>query len=95
MTLDEMKELFDADDGEYLEFQHIINPRHKRPDLCAFLMLDELVPGTANMVAGAAHDEIYLEVDLEALAAAVTPEIIIDLRRCGVRYSGEGMVMFV
>jgi hypothetical protein len=111
MTLDEMIDLFnrDEDHDEFLEFGRITNPRHPRPDLCAFLMLHDLAPcasdensakngyGLMDMVAASEHDEIWLGVDVEALAAAVTPDIVRDLKRCGVRYDCENdsLAMFV
>jgi hypothetical protein len=53
--------------------------------------------GLMDMVAAAEHDEIWLGVDVDALAAAATPEIIRDLKRCGVRYDREtcSLSMFV
>jgi hypothetical protein len=83
--------------GELLEFSRIENPLSKRPDLCAFLLLDKLVPGNRDIVGDAGHDEIGLDVDLEALAEAATEEDIITLIRCGVRYDEEDnwLQMFV
>lgn len=97
MTRDELIELFEANDGEFLQFERIDNPLHKRPDLCAFLRLDELVPGNRDMVSAAEHDEIYLEIDLDKLADVATADDVIYLQRCGIRlddYNG-GLAMFV
>jgi len=92
-----VKEMFDAADNEFLKFDRIKNPRHPRPDICAFLMLHELVPGTKDMVTGARHDEISLSVTAYELEGCLTPEIAVDLHRCGVRYSEEWdcLAMFV
>ena len=97
MTVEEVEELFDKFDGEYLEFERIGNPRSKRPHLHAFLMLEELLPAKEkqDIIAGASHDEIYLIFDLESLALVATPEVIRDLCRCGVRYDSNGLFMFV
>ena len=84
MTLEDLHEAFDAQDGEYLKFDRIESPRHPCPDVCAFLMLYDLVPIKDDMVSAAAHDTIFLATDLEALAAKVTPDDIRDLTRCGV-----------
>ena len=98
MTVEELCELFDEDElrDEYLKFEDIENPRHPRPDLCAFLMLHELVPGTSDMVSDAQHDEIFLDVSLRDLAPVITKEQVRDLIRCGVRTDeyGEGLCMF-
>lgn len=80
-----------------MEFERIENPRSKRPDLHAFLVLDELLPAKEkqDVIGGASHDEIYLAFDLESLAPVATPEIVRDLVRCGVRYDSDGLCMFV
>lgn len=95
----DLEAAFEAADKEFLKFDRIENPLHPRPDICAFLKLHELVPAhpDRDMVAAAEHDEIYLEVDAEALAAVATQEDIIYLHRCGVRFSSEvdSLAMFV
>ncbi len=95
----DLKAAFGATDDEYLQFERIENPLHSRPDICAFMKLHELVPVNPDrdMVAGARHDEIFLETEPEALAAVATQEDIIYLRRCGVRFSSEtdSLAMFV
>lgn len=95
MTLDEMEDLFDDDGDEYLKFERVENKRSSRPDIHAFILLNELVPGTRDMIAAAEHDEIYLDVDPETLAEVATEEQIIELIRCGVRYSDDSLRMFV
>lgn len=96
MTRDELIELFDKA-GEFLKFDRIENPLHARPDICAFLRLDQLVPGKRDMVSAAEHDEIFLDVDLEKLAEVATADDVVFLQRCGIRlddYNG-GLAMFV
>lgn len=86
MTVEEMDALFDAVfDEEFLRFDRVEGKRSNRPDLHGFLLLDELVPGDRSMISAADHDEYWLGVSLEALAAAVTPAQIIELIRCGIR----------
>lgn len=89
--------IFDAFDDDFLKFDEVANKLSKRPDLHAFLLLDSLVPGKADMVACAEHDEIWLEVDWKALKAVATPEQLRDLHRCGVRYDSgaDSLAMFV
>lgn len=90
-----LKETFDEFDDEYREFGRIQNPRHPRPDICAFLMLHDLLGGKGDMVSGASHDQIYLDVDEEELAEKADRGFIMDLARCGVRYDEDfGIVMF-
>lgn len=94
MDLDEM---FDKCEDEYIKFDRVENKRSNRPDLHAFLLLDELMPGTRDMVSAAEHDEIYLDIDVDAFKAVATEEIVIELTRCGVRYDSgyDTFCMFV
>jgi hypothetical protein len=94
MTLTEM---FEAANDEFLRFEQIENPRHPSPDICAFLMLHDLVPTHMDILSAAEHDEVYLATDCDALAKVVTPEIVRDLHRCGIRYdaSYNSLCMFV
>jgi len=94
MTVERLEEMLKADSDEFLKFERIENKRSNRPDLHAFLLLDELCPGTTDMVDAAEHDEIFLEVSLEDLAAVITEEQVIELIRCGVRMSYDSLAMF-
>lgn len=95
MRTRELQELFDAHGREYLKFDRVSNPRSKRPDLHAFLLLDELVPGDSDMISCAWHDNIGLEIRLSDLAKVITEEQVIELIRCGVRIDEEDhLVMF-
>lgn len=92
----DLTEAFASHDDEFLKFGDIEQPRHSRPDLCAFLMLADVVPQAGDMVVGAAHDQIWLGVDCEKLAAVATDDLIRDLARCGVFYDDdvESLSMF-
>ncbi len=79
---------------EFINFDRIQNKRNKRPDIHAFLLLDELIPGKSDIVCHASHDEICLDIDEEELAKVATEEQIVELMRCGVRF-GDGLRMFV
>lgn len=85
----DLQATFENFGDDYTQFERIESPRHPRPDVCAFLMLHELVPGTGDMVSAAEHDEIFLSVDCEELAKVATQDIVRDLLRCGVMYSEE------
>lgn len=93
----DLKAVFNKFKNEFLVFERIENPPHRRPDLCAFLLLDRLVPGTTDMVSSAEHDEIWLDTDCDELAAVATEDDILFLVRCGVRYDDdiESLAMFV
>lgn len=81
---------------EYQEFGRVQNKRSSRPDLHAFLLLNELIPSDHNIVAAAEHDEIYLAIGLDVLAERISAEQALELRRCGVRYhrGGDCLAMF-
>lgn len=85
----DLQATFEKFGDEYIHFERIENPRHPRPDVCAFLMLHDLVPGTGDMVSASEHDEFFLGVDCEELAKVATEDIVRDLHRCGVMYSEE------
>lgn len=102
MTTDELYEMFGGDDDcseDFLKFDRVTGERRlaNRPDLCAFLLLDRLVPGTHDMVSSAEHDQIWLDVDVEKLAAVITPDDVATLQRCGVflAVDVESLSMFV
>jgi len=80
---------FERHTDEYCSFEKVETKRSGRADLHAFMLLDTLVPGTQDMIAGSEHDEFYLDVSLEELAAVATPEQLLELIRCGIRYDSE------
>ena len=91
-------ETFEKYKGDYAKFDHVENKLHDRPDLCAFLLLDKLLPNAGrDLVCVAVYDMIYLEVDCEKLAEVATEEDILMLSRCGVFYDTEtdSLAMFV
>jgi hypothetical protein len=97
MIYENMKELFEDRNDEFLKFDRVQNKRSNRADLHAFLLLDSLLPGDDDVVASAEHDEIFLSYGPRDLAAAATEEQIIELIRCGVRLdtNWESLAMFV
>ena len=93
-----LRETFEKYDDEHLNFDRVENKLHDRPDICAFLLLDKLLPNAGrDMVCAASHDIIYLEADCQELNEAATEEDILMLLRCGVFYDTEtdSLAMFV
>lgn len=85
--------LFEAD--EYLKFDRIQNPLHRRRDIAAFLLLDKLVPdGDTDIIEAASHDVVWLSINVEKLAEVATEEDILYLYRCGVRLGDDTLEMF-
>lgn len=98
MTVEELKAKFDEYDDEFLKFERIGEGTPSlRLDLCAFLLLDKLVPDKFDIVADAAHEQIYLETNVEELASRATEQDVLYLRRCGVWFDEEtdSLSMFV
>ena len=82
MTKEEFEKCM-ADDAEFLKWDRVESRRSQRPDLHAFLLLDELQPGNRDMVCAAEHDEFWLGINVERLAEVITSEQCIELQRCG------------
>lgn len=79
-----LKERFGSFDNEYRKFDRIPNQRSKRPDLHAFLLLDELFPDPGQRIVPAAcHDQIFLGIDEEE-CETLSDDHILELVRCGV-----------
>ena len=92
----DVKALFEKHENEW-EFAKIANPLHQRPDICAFLLLDQLAPSkykNYDMIVAAEHDQIWLDADIDELAKNATEDDIITLRRCGVFIDDEHVSMF-
>lgn len=83
-------ELFEKHNDIYLKFEEVIeNPRSRRPDLHAFLLLDELMPENRDIVNAAEHDVIYLDIDVDELEKVVSEDHIKELVACGVSFDSE------
>lgn len=102
MTIEDLADLFSRHEDEYLQFDKIRRPRHRRPDVCAFLMLDACQPRRparpGDIISAAEHDKIYLDVDVEVLVASEPSSAFIrDLSRCGVCFDAdeESLYLFV
>ena len=91
----DIQKRFDQFDGDYLEFEKASVKHSQRPDLNALIILDQIDPGTKDIIIGVGHDEIWLDVDMDVLARA-TDQQIHDLVCCGVMYcpDDEALYMF-
>lgn len=84
-----LHEVFDKHNDEYLKFGKIENQLSSRPDIHAFILLNNIIPGDNDIIQAAEHDEYYLRIDLDKLQKVITEDQVIDLIRCGVRHSIE------
>ena len=92
--------IFKKYENDYIRFERVNekNRLHSRPDICAFLLLDKLLPNDGrDMVCASEHDEIYLDADCKKLAEVASEEDILTLTRCGVHYESDTdcLAMFV
>jgi len=96
IDIQERWESITEESDDFSEFEKIENKRSQRPDVHAFLLLDELFPGGSDLIDYAGHDEIGLDICDEQVAT-LTDDQILELNRCGVRYDYEngGLVMWV
>lgn len=90
----DLHETFEKHNDEFLKFERVEKPRTTRRDLHAFLLLDEIVKydddrAVVTILAAAEHDEVLLDIDCNRLAECVTEAQLIELIRCGVRYSAD------
>lgn len=94
----DIKAAFDKHEGEFLKFDRVENKQCSRPDLCAFLLLDRLLPNEGrDIISAAEHDEIFLDTDISKLSEVSTEDDILMLVRCGVIYDSytDTLSMFV
>lgn len=98
MSID-LEAAFNKFEADFIQFEMVENKRSNRPDLHAFILLDELLPSekARDMVSAAEHDEIWLDVDCGQLARVITESQVQELVRCGVRYEEdtESLALFV
>ncbi len=86
-----MDDRFEKFNDDYLKFEEVENKRSKRPDLHAFLLLDELFPSHHDIICNAQHDEFWLDVSDDD-AETLTDNQILELTRCGVLWD-DGLKM--
>lgn len=95
MTVEQLEELFQTHENEFLEWEKVTNKLSQRTDLHVFIKLDQMCPSNLDIVAYAEHNEFFLSVSLEELAQVATEDDIIELIRCGVRLSCDnGLCMY-
>lgn len=82
-----------VDSSEMGKFERVTTRFSQRPDLNAFILLDKLVPCTANnsvdLVTVARNDEILLNVKVDELALTATEDDLLTLYRCGVDFEED------
>lgn len=89
MKTKEVAKLYEKYNDEFSEFEKVEPKRSQRPDLHAFLLIDELVPGNEDIISASEHDQFWISVDGEKLRKKLTEKLIIELNRCGVIYDEE------
>lgn len=95
MNIGELIECFDRFKGERKKTDYLNRKQTNRPDLHAFLLLDQLVPGMRNLISCAEHDQIWLGVRLADLASVITPEQVRELVWCGILLDEDNDSLFM
>lgn len=94
-SVENLVEFMETINEEFLKWDRVTKKRSTRPDIHAFILLNEIDPLNREIVAAAEHDEIFLDPEPVRLLKC-TEETILELVRCGVRInSGESLAMFV
>lgn len=93
----DIEEEFAKYEDETPKFEGIANKLSSRPDLHAFILLNNLLPGSRDMVSAAEHDQIWLDVDLDELSKVATEDDIKQLAACHVLFdaSYDALYLFV
>lgn len=87
------EDIFKKHNKDYLKFKRVESKKTNRPDLHAFLLLDELFPDNKDIVSAASHDELWLSIESEDIEK-LTEDQILELTRCGIRYDEDSLCMF-
>lgn len=98
MIFDDFVELMDNEDfKDFGDFSKVSKKRSPYRDLHALMLLSELLPGTGKVLGGSDHETVYLSFDVHELVPLLTPEIVYELKHCGVLYDedNEALMMFV
>lgn len=97
MNSEEIIEVFHANSKTHGEFFRVRKQLHPRSDIHAFLLLASILPpGENTIIAGADHDKIFLECNVDDLVNRITEDQIIELIRCRVFLEDENyLAMFV
>ena len=81
-------ERFEQVHDDFLKFELVGNKLSTRPDIHAFILLNEIFPDNRDIVCAAGHDVIWLDVDGEKIAS-LNDDQVLELTRCGVMHDEE------
>lgn len=95
MKRNELENFLDDHENSYLQFHEVRIKKSSRPDLHAFLILNELFPDEKNILFAAEHDEVRLNVNMDEFCKRTTKEIVLDLHRCGILYDKLNDFLFM
>lgn len=91
MTNDEIYEMFQQYNENYLKFEKIKNKLSSRSDLHALILLDKKFPidSDRNIIFAANRGIVFLDIKIEDLNKHITKEIIYELVCCGICFDTE------
>jgi len=86
---------FEKYSDEWL-FSKVENKLHPCRDICAMLLLYNMMPSVRRMISAADHDIIWFNVNVDVMDNFAMDEDVLTLRRCGVFIDeNDYLAMFV
>ena len=83
-----MHEKFEAVNDDFLKFEKVENKLSTRPDIHAFILLNQIFPDKRDIICAASHGVIWLDVEGEQIQTLSDSQIL-ELVRCGVIHDEE------
>jgi len=71
MTGEEIIDIFEKYDNEYLKFDNVVNKCCNSPDVNAFIIISKILGSVGRAIVASEHDEIWLDGDADTLAERV------------------------
>jgi hypothetical protein len=96
--IEDIRAFFEKHENTEYNYPECVKNKHsQRPDLNALMLLDELFPGSKDIIAYASHHQITLSMRPKDLAKVATEDQVIELIRCGLRIDddADNLVMWL
>ncbi len=82
------------DEPDFLQFDKVENKRSSRRDLHAFMLLDDLFDGEADIIESSEWELVRLSISQDQIET-LAPTIIQELVRCGVLYNEHSEALYI
>lgn len=84
----DLREVFESYKKDLYFFSRVKNKAHPNPQICAFLLLDDLCPNSC-IFSSSNEDRVYFSFDMELFSELSLKAHVLTLVRCGVQYDIE------